>query len=193
MILSFFDAIEYTAKAVDANSTTVTLTDIFKNYSGYFKDVAKNYKLKTYFIQGSPRPEELAYLLYGNTQYYWVLLMANNIYDPYHGWIKSQESAYQSAIQKYQYTEGGTEQVLYHVDAQGEIYYNLVSYPENPETWYDKGDVNKKYPQFYGSLAAIDVYEDAIRRNEALREIKIIDENDIESFIAALIKLMEKE
>ena len=50
-----------------------------------------------------------------------------------------------------------------------------------------------EHPQYKGPLAAVDVYEDAIRRNEAMREIKIIDPSDIESFISALIKLMEKE
>lgn len=192
MILSFFDAIEYTAKTVNINSKTVTLTDIFKNYHGYFNQVAINYQLKTYFIQGAPRPEELSYQLYGNTQYYWVLLMVNNVYDPYHGWIKNQESSYQSAIQKYENTPQGPEQVLYHIDINGEKYYNLVEDPKTPEVWYDKGDTEMLYPQYKGALAAVDVYEDAIRRNEALREIKIIDPRDIESFISALIKLMEK-
>lgn len=192
MIFSYFDAIEYTAKTVDINSETVTLTDVFKNYHGYFNQVAVDYQLKTYYIQGSPRPEELSYQLYGNSQYYWVLLMCNNVYDPYYGWIKNQEASYQAAIQKYQNTTGGSEQVLYHIDINGEIYYNLVADPANPETWYDKGDTAMKYPQYYGALAAVDVYEDAIRTNEALREIKIIDPSDIESFISALIKLMEK-
>lgn len=193
MIFSFFDAIEYKAKTVNVNSKTVTLTDIFKNYHGYFNQVAINYQLKTYFIQGSPRPEELSYQLYGNSQYYWVLLMVNNVYDPYYGWIKSQEASYQSAIQKYENTEEGINQVLYHIDSNGDKYYNLVSDPENPLIWYDKGDEAMEHPQYKGPLVAVDVYEDAIRRNEAMREIKIIDPSDIESFISALIKLMEKE
>ncbi|QOI66647.1 baseplate wedge subunit [Erwinia phage FBB1] len=190
MIFSFYDPIEYAAKTVNINSDTVTLTNIYKNYSGYFKQVIVDYQLKTYFIQGSPRPEELAYQLYGNTQYYWVLLMCNSIYDPFHGWITNQEAAYQSAIQRFQNVGG--EQVLYHINGAGEVFYNLVEDPDTPNTWYDKGDVDMKYPQYYGALAAVDTYEDAIRKNEAKREIKIIDPSDIESFIAALIKVMEK-
>lgn len=198
MLFSFFDPIDYESKTVkpdsssltDADVLSVPMTDIFRNYKEYFDKVAKNYTLKTYYISGAPRPEELAHQLYGNVQLYWVLLMCNNIYDPYYGWITGQESAYQAAIQRYA-TAGGN-QVLYHVNEKGEKFWNLVNTPENPYTWYDKGDTEKRYPQYEGPLAAVDIYEDAIRKNEYKREIKIIDPNDIESFVSALIREMEK-
>lgn len=198
MLFSFFDPINYESKTVkpdsgsltDADVLSVPMTDIFRNYKEYFDKVAKNYTLKTYYISGAPRPEELAHQLYGNVQLYWVLLMCNNIYDPYYGWITGQESAYQAAIQRYA-TAGGN-QVLYHVNEKGEKFWNLVNTPENPYTWYDKGDTEKRYPQYEGPLAAVDIYEDAIRKNEYKRKIKIIDPNDIESFVSALIREMEK-
>ncbi|AZV00968.1 baseplate wedge subunit [Escherichia phage vB_EcoM_005] len=198
MLFSFFDPINYESKTVKPDSGSLTnadvlsvpMTDIFRNYKEYFNKVAKNYTLKTYYISGAPRPEELANQLYGNVQLYWVLLMCNNIYDPYYGWITGQESAYQAAIQRYA-TAGGN-QVLYHVNEKGEKFWNLVNTPENPYTWYDKGDTEKRYPQYEGPLAAVDIYEDAIRKNEYKREIKIIDPNDIESFVSALIREMEK-
>lgn len=196
MLFSFFDPITYEAKTIHKNAPSLTnsdiksipMTDIFRNYQSYFKSVAKNYQLKTYYISGSPRPEELAYQLYGNPQLYWVLLMCNNVYDPYYGWITNQEASYQYAIQKYEYSGG--EQVLYHVDENGEKYYNLVS--DDGYTWYDKGDKAKAFPQYEGALAAVDTYEAAILDNEHKREIKIIDVSDIDNFIAALIKEMEK-
>lgn len=191
MIFSFFDPIQYSAKTVSASAPTLTLTDIFRNYRAYFNRVVVNYRLKTYYISGAPRPEDLSYQLYGNTQYYWLLLMANNIYDPYHGWIQSQEASYKGAIQRY--SQVGGEQVLYHINADGEKYWNLVEYPENSNLWYDKGDVDHEYLQYNGALAPIDTYEDAIRQNEAKRSIKIVDPSDVESFISALIKEMEKE
>lgn len=190
MLFSFYEPVKYQAKTIDKNASSVQLTDIFKNYKEYFDRVAAKYKLKTYYISGSPRPEELAYILYDNTQLYWILLMCNNNYDPFHGWIKSQEASYQSAIQRYK--DVGGEQVLYHVDKDGEIWYNLVEDPNNPGSWYDKGDKLMKHKQYEGALAAVDTYEDAIRKNEVAREIKIIDPRDIESFLSALIREMEK-
>ncbi|BBC78217.1 baseplate wedge subunit [Escherichia phage EcS1] len=190
MIFSFFDPVSYQAKTVDVNAPVVKLTDIYRDYQTYFNRVIAKFKLKTYYISGAPRPEELANILYGNTQLYWVLLMCNANFDPFHGWITSQEAAYQSAIQRYQ--DVGGEQVLYHIDALGELWYNLVEDPANPGNWYDKGDKLMRYRQYQGPLAAVDTYEDAIRKNEHAREIKIIDPNDIESFLSGLIREMEK-
>ncbi|ASZ76391.1 baseplate wedge subunit [Proteus phage PM2] len=181
MIFSFFDPVEYRGKPT---------TNIFKNYKVYIKRVLSNYKLKTYYIKGSPRPEELANTLYGNPQLYWVLLMINDNYDPFHGWIKGQEASYQSAIQRYE--NAGGQQVLYHIDNNGERYYNLVEDPDNPGLWYDKGDKEMEYLQYNGPLAAVDILEDAILRNEESREIKIIDPKEIQSFISAIIREMEK-
>ncbi|QQV89008.1 baseplate wedge subunit [Providencia phage PSTRCR_121] len=181
MIFSFFDPIEY------KNAPT---TQIFKNYRAYFNRVVPNFKLKTYYISGSPRPEQLAYTLYGNSQLYWVLLMINDNYDPFYGWICGQEASYQAAIQRYK--DVGGQQVLYHVDNNGERYYNLVEHPINKNHWYDKGDKEMKYLQYQGPLAAVDTLEDAILRNESKREIKIIDPNDMSNFISSIIREMEK-
>lgn len=189
MLFSFFDPITYTAKTVDENAKPISMTDIFRNYKAYFKRVAANYRLRTYYIQGSPRPEELSYTIYGNPQLYWVLLMCNDNYDPYYGWITSQEAAYRASEQRYE--NAGGNQVLYHVDAKGERYYNLVESETNPGTWYDKGDTLQEHPQYQGALAAVDVYEAAILENEKKRQIKIISPADIDTFIADLIREME--
>lgn len=181
MLFSYFDPINYDGKQT---------TQIFKNYRAYFNRALNNFNLKTYYINGSPRPEQLAHLLYGNSQLYWVLLMLNNNYDPFHGWLKGQEASYQSAIQRY--SNVGGEQVLYHVNKDNERFYNLVEDPENPGNWYDKGDVFKRHIQYKGALAAVDTLEDAILKNEVNREIKIIDPADINSFISAFIREMEK-
>lgn len=190
MIFTFFDPIEYTAKTIDKNAKAVPITDIFRNYKEYFKRAASNYRLRTYYIQGNPRPEELSYQIYGNSQLYWVLLMCNDNYDPFYGWITSQEAAYQAAEQRY--ANAGGDQVVYHVNENGEKFWNLVNYNDDPTVWYDKGDVAKKYPQYIGALAAVDVNEAAILENERKREIKIIAQQDIDSFMADLIREMEK-
>lgn len=181
MIFSFFDPINY---------KNIPTTNIFKNYRSYLNRVLANFKLKTYYISGSPRPEQLAYTIYGNSQLYWVLLMINDNFDPFHGWIKPQEACYQSAIQRY--SEVGGNQVLYHIDINGERYYNLIEDPEHPGTYYDKGDKKMKFPQYTGKLAAVDILEDSILSNETKREIKIIDPVDINNFVSSMIREMEK-
>ena len=93
MLFSFFSPIDYSAKTVKgAKAKAIPTADIFRNYRKYFDTVAENYLLQTYYISGAPRPEELAYILYGNSQLYWILLMCNNVYDPFRDWIKTQDA-----------------------------------------------------------------------------------------------------
>ncbi|AEJ90214.1 baseplate wedge subunit [Acinetobacter phage ZZ1] len=189
MINSFYDPVAYSAKTVNVNAPERLMTNIFKTYTSYFKKVAANYNLITYYIQGAPRPEALSYELYNNTQLYWALTMANDVYDPFHDWIKSQEACYQSVAQIYDNPESV---IVYHVDIKGERYYNLIQYDDEPGVWYDKGDKNRSYPQYKGALAAVNAYEDALSENEKKREIKIIAPTDIDNFISDLIKEMER-
>ena len=190
MIFSFFDAINYTPSTISKTATATSMTDIFRNYKGYFDAVIPSFTLRSYYIQGAPRPEYLAYQLYGNSQFYWVLLFCNGIYDPFHGWIKTQQATFDSADQAY--ANIGGNQVLYHIDINGTKYYNLVEYPQGSEVWYDKGDTNYYYPQYSGALAPVDIYGDFAAQNEEKRQIKIISPDDIESFISAMIREMEK-
>lgn len=188
MLLSFHDPVPYAAKTVNKKASSVLMTNIFKDYKEYFDRVAINYRLVTYYIQGAPRPETLAYELYGNVQLYWVLLMCNNIYDPYHEWIKPQEACYQSVDQQY---ENAEDLIAYHVNIKGEKFYNLVQDQSEPGSWYDKGDEFKLHKQYVGALNPVTVYEDAILENERKRQIKIIAPSDIESFLSDLIREME--
>lgn len=181
MLFSFFPAVNYNGKQT---------TDIFRDYRFYFNRVLQNYKPRTYQLTGTLRPEQLSETLYGNQQYYWVILMLNNVYDPFYGWITDQETAYQCAIQRY--SKVGGEQVLYHMDSENNRYYNLVEDPNNIGHWYDKGDKNMLYLQYQGVLVPVDIYEDAILRNESNRSIQIISSSDIQSFISDFIKEMEK-
>lgn len=189
MLLSFYNPILYKAKTVSNAAPSILMTNTFRNYKRYFDHVASNYNLTTYYIQGAPRPEALAYSLYGNTQLYWALLMANNVYDPYHDWIKSQEACYESVSQEYDDPE---TVIMYHVDIKGEKYYNLIEDTENRGWWYDKGDTEHMHVQFRGALAAVNAYEASILENEAKRKIRVIAASDIDSFVSDLIKEMER-
>ncbi|QFR57202.1 baseplate wedge subunit [Klebsiella phage Kpn BM7] len=192
MLFSFFNPIEYQAKTTGSKKIIPT-ANIYRDYQEYFDRVAVNYLLQNYYIQGAPRPEELSYELYGNTQFYWILLMCNGIYDPYHGWIKSQDACYQAAEQKY--SKVGGNQILYHVDADGNRYYNVEQVPPDSGIWWAKGEndyTKDSHIQYRGALAAVDVYEDAILENEKLRQIKIINPVDIESFLSDIVREMEK-
>ncbi|WPK18026.1 baseplate wedge protein [Escherichia phage BYEP02] len=116
--------------------------------------------------------------------------MCNDNYDPYYGWITSQEAAYQASIQKYKNVGG--DQIVYHVNENGEKFYNLISYDDNPYVWYDKGDKARKYPQYEGALAAVDTYEAAVLKAIKLENILNMKEHLLRSIRMKLLFLKMK-
>lgn len=189
MLLSFYDPVEYAAKTVNKTAPKILMTQIFRDYKEYFDRVITNYTLITHYIKGAPRPETLSNTLYGNTQLYWVLLMCNDIYDPFHDWIKPQEACYASVDQQY---ENAESMIAYHVDRNGQKYYNLVQGTESQDVWFDKGDTYQRHPQYTGALAAVSMYEAAILENEKRRAIKIVAPADIDNFLSDFIREMER-
>lgn len=174
MIFSSFPAVDYDGKPT---------ADIFRNYRSYINQATKDLVLRDFLIEGNDRPELLSYKLYGDSQYYWVLLMLNDNYDPFHGWIKSQDAVHQSS--NYAYDKiGGVNQIAYHVNDAGKRYYNLYEDPENPRHWYDKIDKSKKHLQYQGVLVPITIIEDELSKNEEKRTIKIITSGDLSAFLS---------
>jgi N-glycosylase/DNA lyase len=178
--LGFFGTIMYNGSE---------MVDIFHNYNRFFKNIETNYTVKEMSIKDSPRPELLSYQLYGTTEYYWVLLLINDIYDPYYDWIMSDQSVHEYAAQKYK-NVGGSNEVAYYISSQGEKFWNV--YEAEPQLWYDKRDLIQKYLQFHGALVPVTNIEHEFIENEKKRVVRIIQPNDITSFINDFRIQMEK-
>lgn len=179
MIFDAFESIKYGDEKIE-------VVDIIRDYRSYIDRVVQNYTLMDFTIVGDPTPEYTAYQLYGNPNLYWIFLYLNSwIVDPFHGWVKSQDAVFETAKQKYS-KMGGIEQVLYHMDHNFETYYDLVEYPENSEIWYHKGDKKHSSIQHVGYLHPVSVYEHEEMENDKKRVIKIIKQSDINSFLNAL-------
>ena len=54
-----------------------------------------------YDIKDGERPEQIANRLYGNPNHHWLVLLANDIVDPYYGWYMSQTTLEQYVQKKY--------------------------------------------------------------------------------------------
>lgn len=61
-----------------------------------------------YTVQDGEKPEDIANWYYGSTDYTWLVLMANNIVDPYHQWPKNVEDWNNYMIKKYEAESGKT-------------------------------------------------------------------------------------
>lgn len=88
------------------------------NYNGYqVRDLTRRnrflpvsisnpYLFLPYTIKDNDRPEDIAYYYYGSTDYTWLVLLANNIIDPYHDWPLKDDDFNQYLIKKYEKESG---------------------------------------------------------------------------------------
>ena len=68
----------------DGNTTVVT--DLLRRVKikSSIKDSLTMFD--TYSVEGGESPETIAYKLYGDSKYHYVILLLNNITDRYYGW-----------------------------------------------------------------------------------------------------------
>lgn len=161
---------------------------IFRNVYPIFDSVLANYQTEKYSIEGDLTAVNLANLLYENPEYYWILLLVNDVVDPFFDWVLSDQNIYDIAVSKW-----GVENIdnLHHYeDGFGNMYYDLV---ENAGVYYDVGDQFFEKP-FYSSGVLLPVtnieYLQAL--NEEKRKITIIQPEQINQFMVDLQKELAK-
>ena len=100
------------------------------NYNGYqVRDLTRRnrflpvsmanpYLFLPYTVADEDRPEDIAYYYYGSTDYTWLVLLANNIIDPYHDWPLKEEDFNKYLINKY-------------AEASGKRGYEVVDWTQN--------------------------------------------------------------
>lgn len=155
------------------------------------QDIIDRYDLYPVIINDSDRPEYLAYRLYGSVEYFWVLLVCNNIINPYSEWIMSQESLYEYCKQKYKNLPEKENTVYYHKNSKGQKYYNVVEYPKDSGLWFDKLDKYHRNIQFKGSpgeMIPTTYLEHEIELNEQKRIVNALKPEDFGFFIQDLIQ-----
>lgn len=66
----------------------VIIKDIFRRVASR-NNLFERTELEKYTITDGDTPENISYRYYGSTQYYWIILLCNNIVDPREDWPKS--------------------------------------------------------------------------------------------------------
>ena len=73
-----------------------------------------------YSVKDGERPEHIANRVYGDSNHHWIILLTNNIVDPYHGWCKSQTTMEQYIQKRY------SGDMIYFSDAAKGFTYNFA-------------------------------------------------------------------
>ena len=99
---SYFPNIEYPIKLLKSGRTeSITIKDYFHLLLPR-DDIFKEETLyEQYYVKNGQRPDQISYNLYGDEQYYWIILQINEIIDYYTQWPLSQYELDEYILQKY--------------------------------------------------------------------------------------------
>ncbi len=72
-----YEKIQYSNRLLIDNTVRIIFREYVNRNANYFF---------RYSIQNSQRPEHIAFDFYGDARLHWIILLANNIIDPFHDW-----------------------------------------------------------------------------------------------------------
>ena len=99
-----FPIIDYNLTGVNGNTTEVT--DIFRRVKARSK-IANNVTLfDKYDVAEGEKPEDVAYKVYGESDYFWVVTLVNNIVNRYYDWPLDSFSFQEYIKDKYSNPDG---------------------------------------------------------------------------------------
>lgn len=190
-----------------------TVTDLTFRV-GIIKDVLNG--IDTYYeysITDSDTPEILADKVYGNPEAHWIILYANNIYDPFYDWPLNYKSFlnfivskygsveqakinihhYEKIVTKFNQTDNVTTIDVYEINkenlantAPSQIFDYYDGMPEFEQNTYD---VNGKTVVEEITRRAVSFYDYEDALNESKRKIKIIRSQFYQQILAEFKKL----
>ena len=161
----------------------------FKDVTNLLRRVALNAKVKTntllydtYDVKEGETPESVAYNLYGNEEFHWVVMLDNDITDRYHQWPMRYSQFLQyvndkyddvNAVHHYEITQTSGD-----TTTKIEVYSNSALF---------SGDTD-----FYGTATAVTNLEYEESLQDQRRKIKLLDPQFLSQFVKEFEGLMKE-
>lgn len=154
--------------STDKESISYILTDITRNVR-FRKEILSNVTLfETYDIMDGETPEIIAEKIYGNPNYHWVVMLANETYNWIEDYPLTDSELQEFIVDKYGSIENAQNTIKYHLNSDGEV----VFFNENTP------DFN-----YSGPTIKITCYEYEVQLNDNKRTIKIISPQIISTIL----------
>ena len=150
------------------------------NYPDIFRRVAVNKFFKnstyidTYTVQDGEKPEHIAYRLYDNAQYHWIVILANNITNIQKEWPRSHQDLISMCKDKY-----GADQVY-------GVHHYVFKADTTVRTDYDEAKVAS------GEIVPVNNYDYEHRLNDDKAEIQLLKPEYVQQFIGQFKQLIKK-
>ena len=160
----------------DGNTTVVT--DLLRRVKikSSIKDSLTMFD--TYSVEGGESPETIAYKLYGDSKYHYVILLLNNITDRYYGWPLG-DSEFETYVTK-KYAEPGAIHHYEVTQSSGRTTSN------GPDDYSHRIEVNSDA----SGAQSVSNYEYERRIQDQLRQIKLLNPDYLPAFEKEFNKLI---
>jgi len=123
-----------------------------------------------YDVKDGEKPEDIAFKLYGDAEYHWVILMTNNITDRYYQWPLSQPQFTEHLTDKY---GSGNEDATHHYE---------ITQTSGPTSSRDNSHLVECNSDEDGAIEITNRgYEQ--RKQDEYRQIRLLDKRFLGAFV----------
>ena len=175
---SQFPRINYNLSGVNGNTNNVT--DIFRRVKIRSKIADNVTLLDKYDVSEGEKPEDVAYKIYGDADYFWVVTLVNNIVNRYYDWPLPE-----FVFQQYLKDKYSNPDAIHHYEVTQQ---SGKQAGEGPADYSHKLEVNSDYP---GAQSVSNV-EYERRLQDKKRQIKLLQPNYLNNFIDEFRLLITK-
>ena len=172
MYFNFFPTVDY-VNVGQSNSKSVT--NILKRAA--IREVIKNNLAiyTKYIIKSGETPESVAFNVYGDAELHWVILLTNDIYDRYHQWPMNVNQFLAYVNEKY-------------TNPNATHHYEISQSSGDTSVKIDIGSDNTGYP----SATAVTNFEYEESRQDALRQIRLLNVAQVNKVVNDFSRLMKE-
>ena len=176
----YFEKIPFIGYAIDTTGELRIAVDILQRAK--IRDVLLDNSLVfyTYDVKDGETPETIASKIYGWTGYHWIVLLTNNIVDPYFDWPMSYQNLIETIRTKY-----NTPTLDGVIFSQSNIHHYQDNFGNTvDETTYLNLPIANRQ--------AVSFYDWELQENENKRHIKLLDANFVSQIDAEMNDIMKR-
>jgi len=164
---------------IKGNDNFKLLPDILKRVKMRSGLSASRFVFDKYNVKEGENPEDVAFKYYGDAQFHWVVLMVNDITDRYYEWPMTEPDFADFLTDKY---GAGSEDAIHHYELAQTS--GATSSPDNSHMLEVNSDTDNATP--------ITNRQFEERKQDDLRQIRLLDERYLDSFTEEFFALIKK-
>jgi len=171
-----FDKLQYKPDKPDPQKTAVNIINsLIVKYEPIFNTTLFYY----HNVQDGQRPEDIAYEFYKDASLHWIIILINNVVDPYFNWVLTQQELESYIDSKYD----DVLDVHHFIDIRTDRWVDEYDFQRYYKDWHDQVPLPHYISPIINSMYEAD-------ENNKKRNIKVLQERYIEEFVNQFDELM---